>query len=95
LEGAVSSDILRTARWKNLCARLKATRPPICWWCGEAIDLSLSGRSPMGWTLDHTIPRFVAPHLTWDESNLQPAHHNCNSTRGGQPQPVQTSRKWS
>lgn len=90
----MGSDELKSMRWKNLCKRLKDTLPPVCWWCGRPIDLNLSGRDPEGFSIDHVIPRYVAPHRTWDESNLRPAHYGCNSTRGAKPQPVQSSRPW-
>lgn len=85
---------LQSGRWKKLCARLKVERPALCWYCGEPIDLALPGTHPQGWTLDHVIPRFEAPHLTWVESNLMPAHHDCNSKRGARPQQVNISRLW-
>jgi len=89
-----SSGELGTRRWRNLCERLKRELPPICWLCGEEIDLSLSGRDRMGWTLDHVIPRSEAPGLTYEISNLRPAHNIHNSTRGGTRMKVKYSRDW-
>jgi 5-methylcytosine-specific restriction endonuclease McrA len=81
--------------WRALCKRLKATLPPICWLCGEEIDLSLSGRHPWGWTLDHVVPLSQAPHLANVESNLRPAHRRHNEQRGtGTYGQVKYSRKW-
>lgn len=90
----MGSSELKTARWQKLCARLKLTRPPVCWYCGEDIDMTVSGKHPRGWTLDHIVPRHAAPHLTWDESNLKPAHFSCNTTRGSKSQEVNTSQSW-
>lgn len=91
----MASSELGTQRWRDLCRRLKAVLPPVCWYCGKDIDTSLSGRDKWGWTLDHVIPRVEAPALTYDESNLKPAHNWCNSTRGGRgPSNVKYSRKW-
>lgn len=82
--------------WRALCKRLRATLPPVCWLDGEEIDLRLSGRHPMGWTLDHVIPLSERPDLANDESNLKPAHRRCNEQRGtgGYGRRVKYSRKW-
>lgn len=81
--------------WRALTKRLKAELPPICWLCGEDIDLTLSGRDPMGWSLDHVIPLHEAPHLATDETNLRPAHMIHNAERGGKGQsPIKYSQKW-
>ncbi|MFJ3394010.1 HNH endonuclease [Leifsonia aquatica] len=31
---------------------------------------------------DHIVPRSKAPELTWELSNLRPAHKRCNEARG-------------
>lgn len=91
----MASSELKSRRWRDLCERLKRTLPPICHYCGGDIDLTLSGRDEWGWTADHLIPRHKAPHLTFDESNIRPAHNHCNSTRGDATQQnVNTSQKW-
>lgn len=88
------SGELKTKRWRDLCKRLKWSLPPICWVCGEEIDRSISGRDKMGWTLDHVIPRWEAPQLTYEESNLRPAHNIHNATRGGRQSKVVSSQNW-
>lgn len=91
----MASDELKTRRWRDLCERLKREMPPICHYCGGDIDLSISGREKWGWTADHLTPRHEAPHLTFDPSNIAPAHNWCNSTRGGSvAKNVNTSQKW-
>lgn len=90
------NDIRSTRRWRNLAERLKKERPPICHICGEDIDLEISGRMKRGWTLDHVKPLVEFPHLAFDESNLKPAHNECNASRGGRSgnSPVKLSRNW-
>ena len=79
-------------RWQRLRAHILATRPPICGWCGEVIDLNLSGNHPRGPSVDHIVPR--AQGGTDDRSNLQPAHRRCNTQRGQAPVRNRTSREW-
>lgn len=85
---------LKTTEWKELCRQLKRDLAPICWYCGTAIDLKISGRLPLGWTLDHIKPRWSHPHLVYERSNLRPAHHKCNSERGGKTQTATASRNY-
>lgn len=90
------SGVLGTQRWRDLCAKLKRELPPVCWYCGEPINRALPGNHPSGrgWTLDHKIPRAEAPHLTFVESNLAPAHRDCNSKRAGRMNTVAYSEDW-
>jgi len=81
-------------RWRDLCKKLKRELPPVCWICGEDIDLELSGRDPMGWSLDHVRPIHEEPHLMYEESNLRPAHMIHNATRGGKQQKISGSKSW-
>ncbi|WP_218008899.1 HNH endonuclease [Nocardia jiangxiensis] len=91
----MSAPELKTAEWKNLCRRLKATLAPVCHICGAEIDLSLPGTAKWGWTADHVQPRHLAPHRIYDPSNIRPAHRDCNEKRGGHyEQNVNISRKW-
>ncbi len=39
----------------------------ICWLCGHEIP-------DWDYSVDHVVPRSVAPELTWDASNWRPAH---------------------
>lgn len=82
--------------WKALRDRLKGELPPVCYLCGEDIDLRLSGRHPMGWTLDHVVPLVSGVFNPHDVANLRPAHMRCNSAKGVGAQPTNpvTSRKW-
>jgi hypothetical protein len=78
-----------------LCAKLKYSRAPFCHFCGEEIDLALPGTERRGWTLDHIEQLCDAPDRAFDETNLAPAHNECNASRGGRGQkPVRYSQKW-
>lgn len=57
-----------------------------CHICRKKIDLSLSGMTKWGPTIDHILP--VSCGGTNDESNLALAHRHCNSARGNR-QPAQ------
>ena len=46
--------------------------PPACWLCGQ----------PGADSVDHVLSRSKYPELTWDESNMRPAHGGCNSSKG-------------
>lgn len=90
-----SGDPRGTARWKELCRRLRKALPPICWVCGEAIDLTLDRNDRWAWTLDHVLPYVTHPELVFVESNLRPAHRYCNSTRAySKQQSANISRDW-
>jgi 5-methylcytosine-specific restriction endonuclease McrA len=78
--------------YRQLRAHILATRPPICAWCGQPIDLTLSGNDPQGPSVDHILPR--AQGGTNHPTNLQPMHRRCNTQRGNQPLPQHTSRNW-
>jgi 5-methylcytosine-specific restriction endonuclease McrA len=88
-------------RWYKLSARLRKELPPYCWICSEEIDLTLHRNHKKSWTLDHLVP-LSAGGDPYDESNLRPAHRDCNSRRGTKaeaepkkrgPKPKQ-SRAW-
>ena len=51
----------------------------VCWLCKRPIDMSVSGRSKWGLTLDHVLPRSLGGSNAIE--NLRPAHHYCNSKR--------------
>lgn len=44
----------------------------LCWIC----------RLPGANQLDHVKPRSKFPELIWDESNIVPAHDDCNNAKG-------------
>lgn len=83
------------ARWVKLSRYLRQVLPPVCWLCGEEIDTTLPRRDKRSWTLDHIKPLSEFPELAYEESNLRPAHMQCNSKRGiGKTQPVNVSHDW-
>jgi len=53
---------------------------PVCWLCGEVIDLELPWPNPACFTRDHVKPR----SLKGSDSirNQRPAHKVCNERRG-------------
>ena len=65
-----------------------------CWLCGRQIT------DESDYSVDHVIPRSIAPELTWDVTNWRPAHlakhpeFGCpgNRGRGATPHPPPTSR---
>lgn len=84
---------LKTARWKRLREECKREMAPVCWRCGNDIDMSLPGNHKWGWTLDHVLPRWEHPELKFVKSNLKPAHHDCNS-KGISPKQSNSSRHY-
>lgn len=52
----------------------------ICGICSCPIDWSLSGRDPMGFTVDHVTPVSIGGTDTID--NVRSAHNRCNAKRG-------------
>lgn len=51
-----------------------------CGLCGDVIDFSLSGRDPMGRSVDHVLPRSKGGAHSWD--NCQLTHLRCNLSKG-------------
>ena len=51
-----------------------------CGICGLVIDFVLSGREPMGRTVDHVLPRSKGGAHSW--ANTQLAHLRCNLSKG-------------
>lgn len=84
--------------YRRLCTRQRALGLP-CWWCGHAIDYSLTGtdaqRSPWAFTLDHAQPISRGGDLL-DPANARSAHRRCNSARGNRltTTPARASRRW-
>lgn len=60
--------------------RVVARDGAICRRCGKPIDLTLSGRHPMGLTLGHIVA--VADGGSDRDDNLAPEHHTCNLGSG-------------
>ena len=59
----------------------KATELPCCI-CLMPIDYALRHPHKQACTVQHIKPRDTHPALTWDPSNLAPAHADCNSSQG-------------
>ena len=49
-----------------------------CWICGQ----------PGANQLDHKKPRKKFPELVWDESNIVPAHDDCNNAKSDSTTPL-------
>jgi 5-methylcytosine-specific restriction endonuclease McrA len=66
-----------------------------CAICGKPLDPHAAPHTPMHSTIDHVVPLSVAPHLAEVASNMRPAHHGCNSSRGAAGlAPPTTTRAW-
>ena len=78
--------------WHQTRAIVLATRPAICAYCGQPIDLTLPGTHPDGPTVDHLIP--VSRGGTDTPSNLAPMHQRCNAAKRNDPLPRRNSRDW-
>jgi 5-methylcytosine-specific restriction endonuclease McrA len=79
-------------RYQRLRAEVLLTKPPVCAWCGREIDLALSGKDPLGPTIDHILPRSKGG--TNRPDHLQPMHRQCNERRGNRPLLQRNSRDW-
>lgn len=66
---------------KDVAQRGYANNEPCCI-CGQAIDYRLPPTDPDGMTIQHVKSRSTHPHLTWDRSNWEPAHAQCNKSAG-------------
>jgi 5-methylcytosine-specific restriction endonuclease McrA len=55
-----------------ILAKDERGHPPSCWLCGQ----------PGANSVDHVLSRSKYPELVWDESNMRPAHTDCNSSKG-------------
>ena len=61
----------------------EATALP-CVICQQPIDYMLRKPHKQACTVQHIKPRESHPHLTWERSNMAPAHADCNSSQGSQ-----------
>jgi len=82
--------------YRRRARRLKRTVPPVCWICGDMIDLDLPFTHAMSWTADHVVPLAKGGDI---HGEMRPAHRRCNSVRqtGDRDhltQPSPTSREW-
>lgn len=81
--------------WRRLRGEVLA-RDNVCYLCGHPIDLSLHWNHAMGATVDHVIPRRIAPHLALDPTNVRPAHRRCNARKNDKlnPETMPHSEPW-
>jgi 5-methylcytosine-specific restriction endonuclease McrA len=90
------SDVIHSKRWRRIRAQvLELGRP--CPGCGHPIDRRLPQQHAMSATVDHIIPRALAPHLALEPSNLVAMHKRCNSIKGKKlvsDQVTNTTRMW-
>lgn len=78
-------------QWQHLRARALRELPPFCGRCGGEIDVSLSGRHPMGPQLDHRQARALGgEHVPQSLDGLMLSHASCNARHG---QRVKTMRE--
>lgn len=84
-------------RYRKQNARMRRSTPtPICWICGELIDLELPRHHRMAWTADHLTPLSQGGDIYGER---RPAHRACNSSRGDGTHPTPadkfpTTRNW-
>lgn len=71
----MSGDGWSGRRVTEFKAAVLGTKGRVCHLCGRA------GAD----TVDHIVPRSVAPELMWDMDNAVPAHLSCNSSRQDMP----------
>lgn len=72
-----ANKTIRDIRRNQVALQVKEGAP--CYWCGEAIDLSIKYPDPMSFTAEHLEP--TSNGGTDDLSNLVPAHSQCNLKR--------------
>lgn len=81
-------------RYQKVRTQLKREAPPICWLCGQWIDLELKFPNPASWTYDHVVS-LADGGDPYDITNGRPAHLSCNSRRGAkQHEAPKGSRRW-
>jgi 5-methylcytosine-specific restriction endonuclease McrA len=72
-------------RAKDALIKVKAlgrSRKTECCICKQGIDYSLEYPHPQSCSVQHVKSRKVYPHLTWEPSNWEPAHLDCNKAAG-------------
>lgn len=86
-------------RWRELQAQVYAEED-VCWRCGLGVEMLLREVDPNhndAPSVDHVIPKVIAPHLALVRSNLRLAHRRCNSSRGARVAPTAKatrSQRW-
>ena len=66
---------------RQVKARGRRKRLP-CSICQHSIDYSLEYPHPQSCSVQHTKSRKLFPQLTWEPSNWEPAHLDCNKAAG-------------
>ncbi|SDN79356.1 HNH endonuclease [Geodermatophilus sp. DSM 45219] len=56
---------------------------PVCWLCGNDIDLTLKFPDPFSGVVDHKLALHSGG--TEDPGNLAPAHNKCNRDKSDKP----------
>lgn len=87
--------------WRALQDQVYASTD-ICWLCGRQVHMELRHTNPthpLAPSVDHRIPKSLAPELALNPSNLTLAHYGCNSARGNRmttvsAAPMPRSRNW-
>jgi len=74
--------------WERLKAQVRL-RETHCWQCGQPIDWTIpyldpntGAANPDAGTVEHKVPRSIAPHLAEDPTNLAASHRRCNLVAG-------------
>ena len=73
-----TAKLVRTRRWRAIAARTIRAQPWCAWPSG--CDLEIDDDNPL--TVDHAIPRIIAPELTFDPTNLVVLCRRHNAAKG-------------
>lgn len=60
----------------------EAKGDPKCTYCGQAVNLKLSSRSPRSFSIDHIKSKEAYPKLAKQKSNMVISCKGCNSSKG-------------
>jgi hypothetical protein len=99
-----SGDPRLTYEWQLLRKAIRAEARRIdapCGICGGPIDYTISGRWPMGCSVDHGLSVKDYPSLALSGAALRVVHTKCNTARANKDrakrnaqQNIKTSQKW-
>jgi 5-methylcytosine-specific restriction endonuclease McrA len=90
-----------TNRYRVMRRAFIAAAEPFCAYSecpvpGRFVDKSLSGRHPLGPTVDHVVPTALGGSF-WDLSNWALCHRRCNNAKSWKPpvrDPEPHSERW-
>ena len=71
-----------SSEWRKLVSRARATLEPVCYFCGNEIDLTLPARNRWSCTVHHTEARAFGGATIVPIDELALAHRSCNSSHG-------------